>query len=125
MQVSGNRSIITQTMAIMGAGAVIVSVLLGYRIYALGVILSTPVAWLLYRWQMMAVSNLKGLPHRKATARVLTRSIIRLIISLILLGLSILVGETFLFGVLTGLLLQVMAYTGQAFYTIIKKGGNV
>ena len=111
-------------MAIMGTGAIIVALTLNYPTYALGVALSAPIAWILYRWQMMAVSNLQGLPQRKATTNVLTRSILRLIINLALLGLSILIGESFLFGVLTGLLLQVMAYTGQAFYITLKKGGK-
>ncbi|HOL17281.1 MAG TPA: hypothetical protein PLY40_03220 [Bacillota bacterium] len=111
-------------MAVLCAVAVTIALLLGYRLYALGVALATPIAWLLYRWQIMALSNLEGLPPRRATARLLTRSLLRLIVSLTLLGLSILGGETFLFGVLTGLLFQIMAYTGQALYTIVKKGGK-
>ncbi len=113
-----------KTMAVMGAAAVTIALLLGYHIYALGVALATPIAWLLHRWQIAALSSLEGLPPRRATAKLLTRSLLRLIASLTLLGLSILGGETFLFGVLTGLLLQVMAYTGQALYTMVKKGGK-
>lgn len=111
------------TIAAMGVVAAIIGLVLGYPIYALGVALSAPVSWLLYRWQMMAVCNLEGLPAQKATNKLMIRSILRLVINLTLLGLSILGGEAFLFGVLTGLLLQIMAHMGQAFITL-KKGGE-
>ncbi len=113
-----------KTMAVIGAGTIVVALSLSHPFYALGVALATPISWLLYRWQILAVSNLRGLPKHKATTRILTRSILRLVINLALLGLSILVGEAFLFGMLTGLLLQVIAQAGQAFYITLKKGGK-
>ncbi|NLA25940.1 MAG: hypothetical protein GX878_00945 [Firmicutes bacterium] len=113
------------TMIILGAGIAIVALLLGYRIYALGVALSAFVAWLLYRWQMIAVTNPEGVSPQKATVRFMIRSLIRMLIIFTLLGLSILGGESFLFGVLTGLLTQVMTYMGQSFMIILRKGGIV
>lgn len=125
--ITANNEIINatgKTMAIIGAAAIVIALSLNHPFYALGVAFSAPIAWLLYRWQILAVSNLRGLSKHKATTKLLTRSIIRLIVNLALLGLSILVGEVFLFGVLTGLLLQVMAHAGQAFYITFKKGGK-
>ncbi|MFY9395021.1 MAG: hypothetical protein WAP36_10065 [Halanaerobiales bacterium] len=113
-----------RTMIIIGAGISVIALMLGYRLYALGVVLAASVAWLLYRWQLIAVTNQDGVSPQKATVRLMIRSIIRMLILFSLLGLSILGGEAFLFGVLTGLLLQVMAYMGQAFYIILRKGGT-
>jgi hypothetical protein len=101
-------------MAILGLCIFVISLLLGYRLYALGVALAASISWLFYRWQIITVANGAGLPPRKAANRLIAGSIIRLVVLLILLGLSSLGGEAFLFGVLTGFLLQVMAYTGQA-----------
>ncbi|NLA10604.1 MAG: hypothetical protein GX883_00570 [Firmicutes bacterium] len=122
---SNNSMDITEKiMLILGAGIVIVALALSYWLYALGVALAAFVAWLLYRWQMSAVSDSAGVSPRKATARLLTRSVIRMLILFTLLGLSILGGEVFLFGVLTGLLLQVFTYMGRAFFIILRKGGT-
>ena len=92
----------------------VISFLLGFPVYALGVVLAASIAWFLYRWQMTALANTEGLSPRKATNRLIARSMIKLIVFLCMAGLSYLGGKTFLFGVLTGLLLQVMAYIGQA-----------
>lgn len=113
-----------KVIVIAGVGILIVTMSLGFRTYALGVGLATPVAWFFYRWQMAAVSNLEGLPPHKATTKLISRSIIRLIIYLGLVGLSFFGGEVFVLGVLTGLLLQVLAYMGQAVYIMFKKGGK-
>lgn len=113
-----------RAMLILGVGIAIGALGLGYRLYALGVILSSAVAWLLYRWQMIAVLNREGIPPRRATNRLLIRSLIRMLILFTLMGLSILGGEAFLFGVLTGFLLQVMTHMGRAFLIILKKGGT-
>lgn len=122
---SNNDIDITEkSMLILGAGIVIVALALSYWLYALGVALAASVAWFLYRWQMTAVVNCEGVSPRKATTRLLTRSLIRMLILFTLLGLSILGGELFLFGVLTGLLLQVMTYMGRAFLIILRKGGT-
>lgn len=111
-------------MVILGAGIIIAALLLGQRLYALGVFVAAFMAWLLYRWQMIAVANRDDAPPRKATNRLLARSIIRMLILFSLLGFSILGGEAFLFGVLTGLFLQVMTYMGRAFLIILRKGGT-
>ncbi len=111
-------------MAAMGIIAAVTGSLLGYYpTYALGVLLAVPVSWFLFRWQMMAVCNLEGLPPRKATNRLMLRSMLRLLINLAVLGVSILGGVVFLFGVLTGLLLQIVAHMGQTLITL-KKGGE-
>jgi len=110
-------------MVILGAGIIIISLLLGYSSFALGVALAAFIAWLFYRWQMMAVINLEGLSPRKATNRVVARSLVRLFVFLGMLGLSALVGELFLFGVLTGLLLEIMVFISQAFLIIRGKEG--
>lgn len=111
-------------MALLGTLIVIGALLLGCWAFAMGVALAAFVAWLLYRWQMTAVSGQAGIDPQKATARLMTRTIIKMLVYVILLGLSVLGGEAFIFGVLTGLLLQVMTHMGQALYIIvIKKGG--
>jgi hypothetical protein len=112
-----------KVMAILGMGILIISLLLGYWAYALGVALAASVAWFFYRWQMAAVVNAEGLPPRKATNKLVARSLIRFIVFLSMIGLSSLGGEIFFFGVATGLLLQIMAYIGQAFFIIRGKEG--
>ncbi len=112
-----------KVMVILGVVIIIISLLLGYRSFALGVALAAFVAWLFYRWQMTAVVNAEGLSPRKAANRLVARSLIRLFVFLGLLGLSALAGELFLFGVLTGLLLEIMAFIGQAFLIIRGKEG--
>jgi sterol desaturase/sphingolipid hydroxylase (fatty acid hydroxylase superfamily) len=112
-----------KVMVILGAGIIVISLLLGYSSFALGVALAAFIAWLFYRWQMIAVINLEGLSPRKATNRLVARSLIRLFVFLGMLGLSAFVGELFLFGVLTGLLLEIMAFIGQAFLIIRGKEG--
>ena len=62
----------------------------------------------------MAVDNTSGLSPQKATNRMVARSMIKLVILLSMIGLSSLGGNLFLFGVLTGLLLQVIAYFSRA-----------
>ncbi|NMD43709.1 MAG: hypothetical protein GYA86_10455 [Firmicutes bacterium] len=119
-----SKDITEKVMLILGAAIIMVALFLGHWLYALGVALAASLAWLLYRWQMIAVINHDGVSPRKATARLLTRSLIRMLILFTLLGLSILGGEVFLFGVLTGLLLQVMTYMGRAFFIILRKGGT-
>ncbi len=122
---SDNRVNSTEkTMLVLGAVIAIVALLLGYRLYALGVLLAAFAAWQLYRWQMVAVTNQEGIPPQKATARLITRSLIRMLILFSFLGLSILVGVPFLFGVMTGLFLQVATYMGQSFCLIFRKGGT-
>lgn len=105
---------VEKSMVALGMGVVIISLLLGYWVYALGVALASSIAWLLYRWQMMAVDNTSGLSPQKATNRMVARSMIKLVILLSMIGLSSLGGNLFLFGVLTGLLLQVIAYFSRA-----------
>lgn len=112
-----------KVMVILGAGIIVISLLLGYSSFALGVALAAFIAWLFYRWQMIAVINLEGLSPRKATNRVVARSMVRLFVFLGMLGLSALVGELFLFGVLTGLLLEIMAFISQTFLIIRGKEG--
>ena len=125
MEPGGNSINHTEkAMAFLGAGIVLAALILGYRLYALGVVLAAAVAWLLYRWQMLAVSNTDGVPPQKATNRLIFRSLIRMLILLCLLGLSILGGELFLLGVFTGLLLQVLTYMGQSILIIFRKGGT-
>lgn len=113
-----------KTMVVLGAGIAVIALLLGYRLFTLGLALSALVAWLLYRWQMIAVTNQEGVAPRKATIMLLTRSIIRMLILFAILGTSILGGEIFFFGIATGLFLQVLTHMGQAFFIILKKGGT-
>ena len=119
---SGNKgfSSIDKIIAVLVMAVLLISLLLGYRVFALGVALAVIVAWILYRWQMTAVFNAKSLSSRKATNRLIIRSMIKLLVFLIMIGLSSLGGRIFLFGVLTGLSLQVAAYIGQSF--LIYKG---
>ncbi len=113
-----------KVMLVLGAIIAIAALCLGYRLYALGVVLAAFAAWLLYRWQMAAVINTEGVSPRKATSRLITRSLIRMLILFTLLGLSILGGVPFLFGFMTGLFLQVMTYMGQSLCMIFRKGGT-
>jgi hypothetical protein len=112
-------------MVILGAVAITIGWALGYPSYALGVALAAPIGWLLHCWQSRIVINLKGLPPHKLSTRLQIQLFIRLIIHLSVLGLSILGGEPFLFGVLTGFLLEVIIHMGQAFYIILKKKGGL
>ncbi|MGI5875486.1 MAG: ATP synthase subunit I [Dethiobacteria bacterium] len=114
-----------KTMVILGAVAITIGWALGYPSYALGVALAAPIGWLLHCWQSRIVINLKGLPPHKLSTRLQIQLFIRLIIHLSVLGLSILGGEPFLFGVLTGFLLEVIIHMGQAFYIILKKKGGL
>ena len=109
--------------AILCVGAIGVSLLLGYRGYALGVALAAPLAWFFYQWQMKAVDNPDVFSPQKATINLVVRSVLRQLVFFSMAGLSILGGEIFFFGVVTGLLLQIMAFTGQAFFIIIGKEG--
>lgn len=123
---SGSRGTIPTetTMVIISVMAISVGWILGYPSYALGVAFAAPISWLFYRWQKRIVANLKGLPPRKLGARLQIQLFARMIVHFGALGLSILGGEPFLFGVLTGFLLEVIIYMGQAFYTILKKKGG-
>lgn len=112
-----------KVMALIGAVIVIAALILGYRLYALGVGLAAIVAWLLYRWQMLAVINTDGVSPQKATNLLIVRSLIRMLILFSILGVSILGGVPFFLGVFTGLLLQVLAYMGQSVLIIFRKGG--
>lgn len=120
-----NKALGTLEKVILILGLVIlsISIMLGYRAYALGVALAAPVAWLFYSWQMKAVANPGGLSPQRATFRLVFRSVIRLFVFLAMAGLSFLGGELFFFGVLTGLLLQILAYMGQALLIILGKEG--
>ena len=109
--------------AMLSIALVIISLLLDYREYALGLSLAAPIAWLLYRWQMLAVANLEGLPPRKATIRLVARSGLRFFVFLGMAGLSSLGGLEFFFGVLTGLFLQIIAFIGKAIFIFIGKEG--
>ena len=113
-----------KTMLFLAVGIIIVALSLGYWPYALGVTLASLIAWLLYRWQMIAVANSDGLSPQKATNRLILRSLIRMLILFSLLGVSLLGGVPFLFGVATGLFLQVAAYMGQSVCLIFRKGGT-
>ena len=73
-------------MAILGLCIFVISLLLGYRLYALGVALAASISWLFYRWQIITVANGAGLPPRKAANRLIAGSIIRLVVLLILLA---------------------------------------
>ncbi len=107
---------------LLGMGIILISMLLGYWEYILGLVLAAPVAWFFYRWQMAAV-NLEGSSPQKATISLVIRSVLRQFIFLGMVGFSFWGGKTFFFGVVTGLLLQMMAFTGQAFFIILGKEG--
>ena len=109
--------------ALLGMGILGVSLLLGYWEYALGAALAAPIAWLFYHWQMKAVVNPEGFSPQKATVNLVIRSMLRQLIFLGMAGFSFLGGEIFFFGVVTGLLLQIIAFTGQAFFIIAGKEG--
>ncbi|QGP91766.1 hypothetical protein MGLY_11080 [Neomoorella glycerini] len=95
----------------------------GYYSFVAGLGCVLPVSLLLLRWQVAAVDNLDNLPPRKAFNRFFGRSLIRSGLSLALLGLALAGGREFLFGVLAGLVLQVLAYMGQAILIILGKEG--
>jgi len=108
---------------VLSMGALCAALMLGYREYALGVALAVPAALLLYHWQMKAVDNRGGLSPQRATINLVIRSTLRHLIFLGMAGLSLLGGKPFFFGVVTGLLLQIMAFAGQAFFIISGKEG--
>lgn len=122
---AGNKALnaAEKVTAILGMGILSISLLLGYWGYALGAALAAPIAWFFYRWQMKAVVNLEGFSPQKATINLVIRSLLRYFVFLSMVGFSFLGGKLFFFGVVTGLLLQFMAFTGQAFFIIIGKEG--
>jgi hypothetical protein len=95
----------------------------GYYYFIAGLALAVPVSLLLLRWQVAAVANLDNLVPQKAYNRFLGRSLLRSGIALGLLLLALAGGLEFLFGVLSGLLLQVLVGMGEAILIILGKGG--
>ncbi|HPU01314.1 MAG: hypothetical protein GX890_03470 [Firmicutes bacterium] len=112
-------------LALLAALIVFGALVLGNRLFALGVALAAFVAWLGYRWQMKTLDSQGGAPPQKAVARVMAVALAKMFLNLILLGFSALGGVPLLFGVLTGLLLQMATHMGQAFYLAVKKGGQL
>lgn len=109
-------------IVLLGLGIILISMLFGYWEYALGVVLAAPIALFFYRWQMAAV-NLEGSSPQKVTISLVIRSVLRQFIFLGMVGFSFLGGKIFFFGVVTGLLLQMLAFTGQAFFIMLGKEG--
>lgn len=108
---------------VLSLGALCISLMLGYREYAWGVALAVPAALFLYHWQMKAVDNREGFSPQRATINLVIRSTLRHLVFLGMTALSLLGGKPFFFGVVTGLLLQIMAFTGQAYFIISGKEG--
>lgn len=110
-------------MLVLAAAGAVTGLGAGYYSFVGGMVLALPVALLLLRWQVAAVTNLDNLPPQKAYNRFLGRSFLRSGIALVLLALALAGGIEFLFGVLAGLVLQVLACMGEALFIIAGKGG--
>ncbi|CEP68433.1 Uncharacterized [Moorella glycerini] len=110
-------------MLVMAALGAVAGLGGGYYSFVAGLGFALPVSLLLLRWQVAAVDNLDNLPPQKAFNRFFGRSLMRSGLSLALLGLALAGGIEFLFGVLAGLVLQVLAYMGKAILIILGKEG--
>lgn len=110
-------------MLILAAAGILAGLGGGYYVFVAGLAFALPVSLLLLRWQVAAVVNLDNLVPQKAYNRFLGRSLLRSGVALGLLALALFGGLEFLFGVLAGLLLQVLACMGEAILIILGKGG--
>lgn len=114
---------IEKGMLMLAAVAAVAGVGGGYYAYAAGVGMALPVSLLLLRWQAAAVENLDNLPPGKAFNRFFGRALARSLLAVAVLGAAAAGGIAFLFGVLTGLVLEVLVYMGEAVLIICRKGG--
>lgn len=96
----------------------------GYYLFVAGLGVGLMASLLLLRWQLAAARNPDNLEPRRAYNRLLFRSLVRTGVALTLLTLSVFQGVEALFGVLTGLILQVVTYMGQATMIILGKEGK-
>ncbi|WP_258358841.1 hypothetical protein [Moorella sulfitireducens (nom. illeg.)] len=109
-------------MLVLAALEAVAGLVTAHYAFAAGVGVALPVSLGLFRWQLGAVTGLDNLPP-KAVNRFLGRSLIRSSVALALLVLALAGGIEFLFGVLAGLLLQVMVYMGEAILIMLRKEG--
>lgn len=114
---------IEKGMLMLAAVAAAAGVGGGYYAYAAGVGTVLPVSLLLLRWQTAAVENLDNLPPGKAFNRFFGRALARSLLAMAILMAAAAGGFPFLFGVLTGLILEVLVYMGEAALIICRKGG--
>lgn len=97
----------------------------GYYLFVAGLGAGSLTSLLMLRWQVAAAHNPRNLDPLRALNGLMFRSLVRTGVSLTLLTLSVIVeGIEALFGVLTGLVLQVAVYMGQAALIILGKGGK-
>jgi len=95
----------------------------GYPAFVAGLASAILFSLLLQRWQVAGVAGLDNIPPPKAFNIYFRRSLIRSLLALALLALAQFGGIEFLLGTLLGLVLQVLAYIGEAALIIIRKGG--
>ncbi|MGI9862801.1 hypothetical protein SDD30_15595 [Moorella naiadis] len=112
-------------MLALAAMAAMAALAGGYYYFIAGLGAGSLTSFLMLRWQVAAAHNPRNLDPLRALNVLMFRSLVRTGVALTLLALSaVLQGLETLFGVLTGLVLQVAAHMGQAALIILRKGGK-
>ncbi|BCV23033.1 hypothetical protein hamaS1_31020 [Moorella sp. Hama-1] len=97
----------------------------GYYYYVAGLGAGSLTSLLMLRWQVAVAHNPRNLDPLRSLNSLMFRSLVRTGVSLTLLTLSVIIqGIETLFGVLTGLVLQVAVHMGQAALIILGKEGK-
>ncbi len=110
-------------MLFIAAVAAAAGLIGGYLTFVAGLVMGATASLLLQRWQMAGTAELDAISPRKAFNRSLFRALVRSLLAFALLILSLLGGVEFLLGTFMGLILQVLAYMGEAVLIIMGKGG--
>lgn len=110
-------------MLLIAATSAAAGMITGYKAFVAGLAIAVPVSILLSRWQVAGVVELDNISPRRAFDTFYRRSLLRAVIFLGMLFLAQFVGIEFLLGVLLGLILQVLAFMGEAFFIILRKEG--
>jgi hypothetical protein len=110
-------------MFIIAVVAAVTAISLGYPAFVAGLAIASILSLGLQRWQVAGLAGLDNIPPRKAFNIYFGRSLIRSLVALALLALARYGGTEYLLGTLLGLVLQVLAYMGEAVLIIIRKEG--
>jgi len=112
-------------MLALAALAAMAALAEGYYYFIAGLGAGLLTSFLMLRWQVAATHNPRNQDPRRALNGLIFRSLVRTGVSLTLLALSVVLqGIEALFGVLTGLILQIAAHMGQAALIIMGKEGK-
>ncbi|MGI9952102.1 hypothetical protein V3F56_07035 [Moorellaceae bacterium AZ2] len=108
-------------MLVLGVVLAAVGLLAHQPLYSAGVVAALPVSLGFYMWLVRSVEGAEGLTPGEAQNVFLRRALIRMGLFLALLLLAAVGGPSFLLGVLSGLLLQMLSYLVEAFFLVWRK----